>query len=589
MTINKNKVKIGDLLVKAKIITDDQLKQALKTQHEKGGRLGSVVVNMGFVTEEVLLDTLATQLNLPFLDLNQYSVDADIVRKIPERIARRFRVIAIDMKDNKYVVGMVEPTDVLALDQIIKILGGAVQVVLVKESSLVNVIDHVYRRTEDIASFAKELKEELSKEKIAYESTEENAIGDDASPVARLLDSIFEDAMQVGASDIHIEPEINLVRIRQRVDGLLQESIIEGRQIADSLILRIKLLARLNISEKRIPQDGKFRIKVKGHLLDIRTATMPVRYGETAVLRILDQSTGILQINQLGMREDILDRILFHIRRPNGLILVTGPTGSGKTTTLYAILHELNTKEKKIITIEDPVEYSLDRISQVQVNAGIGLTFAKILRTALRQDPEIIMVGEMRDEETAQIGLRAAMTGHLVLTTLHTNDAISSATRLIDMGIEGYLVAASLRVIIAQRLLRKICNSCRQNEALTIDNQEVLKALIGKIDPAWKFQKGKGCSHCNQTGYKGRVSVHELLEMNFALANSLRDSNTTLFTKTALKQKDFRPLAMNILDYVLQGITTLEEMFRMAGEVSDIIKDNEDTKLNIEDQHLARE
>ena len=574
MTINKNKIKLGDLLVKAKVITEDQLKQALTIQTEKGGKLGSVIINMGFITEELLLDTLATQLNLPFLDLNQYSVDADIVRKIPERIARRFRVIAIDLKDNKYIVGMVEPTDVLALDQITKILGNAVQVVLVKESGLVNVIDHVYRRTEDIVSFAKELKEELSREKAAYAATEENAIGDDASPVARLLDSIFEDAMQVGASDIHIEPESNLVRIRQRVDGLLQESIIDGRQIADSLILRIKILAKLNISEKRIPQDGRFHIKVKGHLLDIRIATMPVRYGETAVLRLLDQSTGILRMNQLGFREEVLNKILFHIRRPNGLILVTGPTGSGKTTTLYAILQELNTKEKKIITIEDPVEYSLERISQVQVNTTIGLTFARVLRTALRQDPEIIMVGEMRDEETAQIGLRAAMTGHLVLSTLHTNDAVSSATRLIDMGIEGYIVAASLRIVLAQRLVRKICNSCRQKEDVTTESQEVLKALIGKVDPTWKFQKGKGCSHCNQTGYKGRISVHELLEMNFTLANSLRDSDTALFTETALKQENFRPLAMNILDYALQGITTLEEMFRMAGEISDILKDS---------------
>jgi MSHA biogenesis protein MshE len=296
---------------------------------------------------------------------------------------------------------MVEPTDLLALDQIENILGAALQIVLVNESGLLNVINNVYRRTEDIASFAKELTEELSKEKIAFRSNEENVVGDDASPVARLLDSIFEDAMQVGASDVHIEPEANLVRIRQRVDGLLQESIIQGRQIADSLILRIKLLAKLNISEKRIPQDGRFHIKVKNHLLDIRAATMPVRYGETAVLRLLDQSNGILEVNQLGFREDLLDKLLFHIRRPNGLILVTGPTGSGKTTTLYAVLNELNTKEKKIITIEDPIEYSLNRISQVQVNPAIGLTFAKILRTALRQDPEIIMVGEMRDEETA--------------------------------------------------------------------------------------------------------------------------------------------------------------------------------------------
>lgn len=576
MVAKKNKTKIGDLLVKAKLINDEQLKTALKIQNEKGGKLGAVLVDMCLITEDVLLDAVGKQLNVPFLDLAHYSIDSNIVHKIPERIARRFKILALEQKDNKYLVGMVEPTDLLALDQATAILGSDIQVVLVKESSLLNIINHIYRRTEDIVSFANELKEELSKEKIAFRSADENIVGDDASPVARLLDSIFEDAMQVGASDIHIEPEANLVRIRQRVDGLLQESIIEGRQIADSLILRIKILAKLNISEKRIPQDGRFHVKIKDHLLDVRAATMPVRYGETAVLRLLDQSSGILQLNQLGFREDLLDRIIFHIRRPNGLILVTGPTGSGKTTTLYALLNELNVKEKKIITIEDPIEYSLDRISQVQVNPIIGLTFAKILRTALRQDPEIIMVGEMRDEETAQIGLRAAMTGHLVLATLHTNDAVSSATRLIDMGVQGYLVAASLRVVVAQRLVRRICNSCKIHTDVTTEQQQILTELVGNFDKKWKFQRGSGCSHCNNTGYKGRISVHELLEMNFSLANALRDNNTSLFTELALKQDNFKPLTLNMLDYVLRGITTLEDMFRMSAEISDTINNSVD-------------
>ena len=387
------------------------------------------------------------------------------------------------------------------------------------------------------------------------------------------MDSIFEDAVQVGASDIHIEPESNLVRIRQRVDGILQENIVEGRQIADSLILRIKILAKLNISEKRLPQDGRFMIKVKGKSLDIRAATMPVRYGETAVLRLLDQSSGILKLDQIGLRTDLLEKIRFHIHRPNGLILVTGPTGSGKTTTLYSILEELNVQEKKIITIEDPIEYTLPRISQIQVNPIIGLTFAKILRTALRQDPEIIMVGEMRDEETVQIGLRAAMTGHLVLATLHTNDAVSSATRLLDMGAESYLVAASLRTIVAQRLVRKICSKCNTPAQPTEQEAETLKQLIGHVSQKWQFYKGAGCSHCSSTGYKGRIAVHELLEMNFSLAHALRTGEAAVFTKAAIQQPDFRPLAMNMLDYALQGITSLEELFRMAGEVADIIRE----------------
>ena len=581
----KNKVKLGDLLLNAGIINNEQLNQALQAQREKGGKFGATLIELGLVTEKVLLDTLSKQLNIEYVDLTNFNVDAEIVRQIPEKIARRFRVVALDMKNNKYLVGMVDPTDILAFDEITKVLGNSIQIVLVKESGLLSIVDHVYRRTEDIVSFAKELKEELGKEKPAFRSSDENVAGDESSPVAKLLDSIFEDAVQVGASDIHIEPETNLVRIRQRVDGILQESIIEGRQIADSLILRIKLLAKLNISEKRLPQDGRFLIKVKGKSLDIRAATMPVRYGETAVLRLLDQSAGILQINQLGIREDILHKILFHIHRPNGLILVTGPTGSGKTTTLYSILNELNVQEKKIITIEDPIEYSLSRISQIQVNSTIGLTFARILRTALRQDPEIIMVGEMRDEETAQIGLRAAMTGHLVLATLHTNDAVSSATRLLDMGSQGYLVASSLRAIIAQRLVRKICQSCTKETDISADEQEILKNLIGHTDPNWKFSKGTGCSHCSNTGYKGRIAVHELLEMNFELSNALRTGDSAVFTKTALQQKDFRPLAMNILDYALKKITSIEEMFRIAGEVSDIIK-NADTIDNNESMNV---
>lgn len=572
--MNKLKIKLGDLLVKAKVITEEQLKSALEHQKKYSGKLGNILIELKFINEQHLLNTLSEQLNLPFVDLNNYNVDANIAHKIPEKISKKFKIIAIEYKNNNYIVGMAEPTDVLAYDQIVKILGNSIQIVIIKESILLNVLDKVYRRTEDIASFAKELKAEIGKETTNFNVTEEMVSGDESSPVAKLLDSIFEDAVQIGSSDIHIEPENNLVRIRQRVDGVLQESIIEGRQIADSLILRIKLLAKLNISEKRLPQDGRFIIKVKGKTLDIRTAIIPVRYGETAVLRLLDQSSGILQIQQLITRQDLLNKILFHIYRPSGLILVTGPTGSGKTTTLYSMLNELNVQEKKIISIEDPIEYSLARITQIQVNNLIGLTFGKVLRTVLRQDPEIIMIGEMRDEETAQIALRAAMTGHLVLATLHTNDAISSAVRLTDMGIPSYLVAASLRAVIGQRLIRKICTNCITEDKIREQDIEVLKNLINQdIDPTWKFKKGSGCANCNNTGYKGRTAAIEIFEMNFQLANALRAKDAENFNKLAFKQKGFKPLALNMLDLVLQGITSLEEIFKKAIEVIDVIKD----------------
>ena len=572
--MNKLKIKLGDLLVKDKVITEEQLQSALEHQKKHGGKLGNILVELNFINEQHLLNILSEQLNLPFVDLNSSNVDSNIAHKIPEKIAKKFKIIAVEYKNNNYTVGMAEPTDVLAYDQIVKILGNSIQIVIVKESILLNVLDKVYRRTEDIASFAKELKAEIGKETTSFNITEETVSGDESSPVAKLLDSIFEDAVQIGSSDIHVEPENNLVRIRQRVDGVLQENIIEGRQIADSLILRIKLLAKLNISEKRLPQDGRFIIKVKGKTLDIRTAIIPVRYGETAVLRLLDQSSGILQIQQLINRQDLLNKILFHIYRPSGLILVTGPTGSGKTTTLYSILNELNVQEKKIISIEDPIEYSLPRITQIQVNTLIGLTFGKVLRTVLRQDPEIIMIGEMRDEETAQIGLRAAMTGHLVLATLHTNDAISSAVRLTDMGIPSYLVAASLRAVIGQRLIRKICTNCIVEDKIREQDIELLKNLINQnIDPAWKFKKGNGCPNCNNTGYKGRIAAIEIFEMNFQLTNALRTKDSENFNKLALKQDGFKPLALNMLELVLQGITSLEEIFKKAVEVVDVIQE----------------
>ena len=360
-----------------------------------------------------------------------------------------------------------------------------------------------------------------------------------------------------------------MLRIRQRVDGVLQESIIPGRQIIDALVLRIKLIAKLNISEKRVPQDGRFHISVKNREIDVRVSTMPVQFGESVVMRLLDQSQGILSLTKIGMPPSILAKIQFYIKRPHGLILLTGPTGSGKSTTLYAILNELNDKTKKIITIEDPVEYTLPRVNQVQINTSIDLTFARVLRSALRQDPEIVMIGEMRDEETARIGLRAALTGHLVLSTLHTNDSISSAMRLLDMGAEGYLVAAALRLVVAQRLIRTLCDSCAVTALPSMDELELLRLLIGNIEPSWQFKKGKGCSRCNGLGYSGRVGVHELLEIDYPLADALRSGDSNKFASLAAQQKDFKPLVKSAFAYAIDGRTTLEEVFRLAGEVED--------------------
>ncbi|HAS15298.1 MAG TPA: MSHA biogenesis protein MshE, partial [Idiomarina abyssalis] len=384
---------------------------------------------------------------------------------------------------------------------------------VVPEGELMQAFDNLYRRTKEIETFASQLQDE-------YEDTSEFELGQlsldddtDEATVAKLLQSIFEDAVQVRASDIHIEPDDRKLRIRQRVDGVLQENVLDETNIANALVLRLKLMAGLDISERRLPQDGRFNMKVRKHSIDVRVSTMPVQYGESCVLRLLDQSAGLLSLEQTGMPDSILKRVRNLIKRPHGMLLVTGPTGSGKTTTLYGALSELNTEGKKVITVEDPVEYRLPRISQVQVNSKIGLDFSRVLRTTLRQDPDIIMVGEMRDHETVEIGLRGSITGHLVLSTLHTNDAITSAMRLIDMGAPPYLVAAALRGILAQRLVRRVCDKCTEDYQPDEPESQWLEHLK-EGSSQYSFKRGAGCQSCNHTGYRGRIGVFELLEMN---------------------------------------------------------------------------
>jgi MSHA biogenesis protein MshE len=378
---------------------------------------------------------------------------------------------------------------------------------------------------------------------------------------------LFEDAVQVGASDIHIEPDENVLRIRQRVDGVLQESVLNEVQIASAMVLRLKLMSGLDISEKRLPQDGRFNIKVRGHSIDVRLSTMPIQAGESVVMRLLDQSAGILSLEQTGMPADIMERFRRQLHRPHGMIVVTGPTGSGKTTTLYGSLSELNQPESKIITVEDPVEYRLPRINQVQVNSKIGLDFSNILRTTLRQDPDILLVGEMRDQETVEIGLRGALTGHLVLTTLHTNDAITSALRLIDMGAAGYLVASSLRAVIAQRLVRRLCENCKQEHSCSLEEKVWLEHISSEDLSQQVFYKGHGCQSCNYTGYKGRIGVFEMLELNDAMMEGLRRDDPDEFSKAAKASKNYRPLSLAALDYAKQGVTAIEEVLRLVEEI----------------------
>jgi len=566
------KIRLGDLLVQEKVISEAQLQQALAEQKKTGRKLGRTLVELGFLDEDQLLDFLSRQLQVPFIDLRRYMYKAETVRKLPETHARRFRAIVLDDSREEVLVGMADPMDIFAYDEVSRILKRPVQMAVVREADLLHVIDMVYRRTDELSSLAEELGQEMSDSAIDLAELAQGEEVADA-PVVRLLQTLFEDAVQVKASDIHIEPDENLLRIRQRIDGVLQEQVMKERHIAPAVVLRLKLMAGLDISEKRLPQDGRFNIKVKNRSIDVRLSTMPVQYGESVVMRLLDQSAGILSLDHLGMPDALLARFRRLVHRPHGMVLVTGPTGSGKTTTLYAALSELNHADRKIITVEDPVEYRLPRINQVQVHAKIGLTFASVLRTALRQDPDIILVGEMRDQETAQIGLRAAMTGHLVMSTLHTNDAITTANRLLDMGAEGYLVAASLLGVIAQRLVRQLCDRCAEEYAPTDHERAWLAEVLGPKADLAEFRHGRGCPHCNNTGYRGRVGIFELLEIDRAMADALRRGDSAAFARAAEASPTFRPLVRAALDYAMAGITSLEEVLRVAGEV-EVVPEN---------------
>lgn len=566
MEVHK-KVRVGDLLVEKGLITDTQLMQALSEQKRTGQKIGRVLTTLKFVPEETLLKCLADYFNYPFIDLNRYRINADVVRVLPEALARRFRCILLADEHDGYLVGMSDPTDLMVMDDLQRQLKRPVLPAFISEDSLLATLDSIYRRQDEIASIAGELEGELSESDFDITDLA-SGIDSSEAPVVRLLQSIFEDAVQVKASDIHIEPEEFQLRIRMRIDGDLQEQVMKERRIASALVSRLKIMSGLDISEKRIPQDGRFNIRVKNRSIDVRLSTMPVQFGESVVMRLLDQSGGILDLNSLGMPEDIQRRFKYFIERPHGMVLVTGPTGSGKTTTLYAALNILNTQERKIITAEDPIEYRLPRINQVQVNTKVGLEFSTVLRAALRQDPDVILVGEMRDQETAEIGLRAAMTGHMVLSTLHTNDAVSTAMRLMDMGVDHYLVASSLRAVMAQRLVKRLCDHCQEDYTPDLQEKSWLETMSCDVNQV-TFRQGRGCHHCNNTGYHGRIGIYELLEMNEPMIAAMRKNSADDFSKAAEANTKFRPLALCALDYAKEGITSLNEVFRISASLGD--------------------
>jgi MSHA biogenesis protein MshE len=563
------RVKIGELLLEQGAITSVQLEQALKEQKRTGRKLGRVLTDLGILSEDDLHQALARHLRLPFVDLRQMSLDPAVVRQLSETLARRFRALVLQADKRGLLVGMADPSDLLAYDELVKALKQTLRIAVVSEGELLRMLDVVYRRTDEIASLVQEVRDDLRETDIDIEQLTADEASADA-PVLRLLQSMFTDAVQVGASDIHIEPGESRLRIRQRIDGVLQEQVLDGNRVAGALVTRLKLMSGLDISEKRLPQDGRFSIKVGAAQLDVRVATMPTQHGEAVVLRLLNQALGLQPLETLGMPEDVERRFRRLIGHSAGMVLVTGPTGSGKTTTLYSALNILNKPDTKIITVEDPVEYRLDRITQVQTKAKIGLDFSRVLRSVLRHDPDIIFIGEMRDRETVDIGLRAAITGHLVFSTLHTMSAVATIDRLIDMGAPGYMVAAAVHGVLAQRLVRRICVDCAEPQAADEHELAWLAAHVGApAAAAMSLQHGAGCSYCNMTGYRGRVAVYELLEIDRPLADAIRREDLGGFAQLAQAQARYKPLTKSALELAARGMTTLAEVISSVSGISD--------------------
>jgi MSHA biogenesis protein MshE len=571
-TLRRKKVRLGELLVENKVISEEQLKGALVEQKRTGRKLGRVLTDLGLVKEETLNDLLAKHLQIPFLDVKQLHLDSAVVRLLPEAHARRFRAMVLQADARGLLIGMSDPTDLMAYDELANRLKQPIRIALVRESDMLKTMDVLYRRTDEIASLAQEVREDLSEGDIDIEKLAVDE-GSAEAPVIRLLQSMFNDAVQVRASDVHIEPGETVLRVRQRVDGILNEQVIDGRRVASALVTRLKLMSGLDIAEKRLPQDGRFSMKVKDKSIDVRLSTMPTQYGESVVMRLLDQSANLMSLDQLGMPAPMVERFRMLIERSAGMVLVTGPTGSGKTTTLYSALNYLNDAQTKIITVEDPVEYRLDRVNQVQVIAKIGLDFARVLRTTLRQDPDVILVGEMRDQETVDIGLRAAITGHMVFSTLHTMSAISTVHRLMDMGAAPYMIASAVHAIVAQRLVRRVCDSCGQPATPTPNQLAWLSGQVGVAKAEqMQFREGVGCAFCNLTGYRGRAALYELLEIDRPSADAIRRGDAIEFMNVARGSPGFVPLVNSGLDLAARGVTSLQEVMAVASGIDEVEK-----------------
>jgi len=581
----KQKLSLGESLVEEGIITKDQLKQAQTEEKRMGLRLRQVLVKMGFLDETDLVTFISEKLGVPKIDLSNYVIDSKVIELIPEALARKFELIPILKIGNRLTCVMLDPWNIFALDEIRMKTNFTIEPAVATEQEIKKAINQYYGAKGTMEDLIKSMDEKKIGIIAVDETNAQKLKGIVEEPlVVRLVNLIIMNAVKEGASDIHIEPEEHVLKTRFRVDGVLHEASSPPKHLQSAIISRIKIMAALDIAERRRPQDGRFTINIEGREIDMRVSSIPTIYGENVVLRLLDISTALLGLDKIGFSKDVLEKYRKLIIRPHGVMLVTGPTGSGKTTTLYASLDKINDVKKNIITIEDPVEYKLEGIRQIQINPKADLTFANGLRSILRQDPDIVMVGEMRDSETAQIAIQAALTGHLVFSTLHTNDAPGAITRMIDMGVEPFLVSSSVIGILAQRLVRTVCDGCKEEYTPTKDELKDIgildelrtRAERSEASPQGtkhesrssdiKFYRGKGCDKCSKTGYKGRIGIYELMVIDDELRNMIVAKTISEEIKKKAIEKGMITLMDDGLDKVSQGLTTVEEVLRVTRE-----------------------
>ncbi len=560
--------RLGEILVKDRIITQEELEAALKEQDRTGESLGQILIKQGLTTEWEIAAALGKQLNVPFITLSHYEIDEEVIKSIPEEIIRKYKIVPVDKTGNTLTVALADPSNIYLLDELRILTKSQIVPVISFETDIIETINkYLSNDKSKYEEMLKDITEEPQAMEVltpSEEAPEEGELEEEVNqaPVIQLVNLIISEAIKSRASDIHIEPQEKALRLRYRIDGVLQDRTPPPKKFQNAIISRIKIMAEMDIAERRLPQDGRFKVRIEGRDVDFRVSTVPTPFGEKVVMRILDRASLVLDLKQLGFDQEILETYNKLVNRPWGMILVTGPTGSGKSTTLYATLNTINDPRKNILTIEDPIEYQLKGITQVHARSDIGLTFAAGLRAFLRQDPDVILVGEIRDHETADIAIKAALTGHLVLSTLHTNDASSTPTRLINMGVEPYLVAATLLMSLAQRLVRRICENCKETYT---PSSEVLKALgIEENMSKAKFCRGKGCPQCHHTGYRGRVALYELLVISDKLRDLILQRVPSNVIKEQAIKEGMQTLRQAGIKKILQGMTTVEEVLAIT-------------------------